>query len=253
MAEHPLTRAQAERFARSGNLRDAAASNPHLPLDLVLELADHEDERVRLAASMHPGLTEPQRAAFPVRIEPETRAPQPSWTRETGDAAAIELAVGSAHIGLRRSVTANPNLTPEQVRRLAGDDDPIVRLLLCERRDDVPGDTLLDVYLNGRSMSAGWMPAKPTFPRHGLAVLADHENPRARRLVFRDPEASPELVERLTRDPDAIVRQLAAADGRILVDRLPGLLEEPEASVGVAANPRLPRHLMERILTDAGL
>lgn len=64
--------------------------------------------------------------------------------------------------------------------------------------------------------------------------------PRARALALRDPAATPELVERLSRDLDAGVRRKAAYDPRVPVPRLLELLADPTTEMAAAANPALP-------------
>ncbi|MFG2168113.1 hypothetical protein [Micromonospora chersina] len=251
-----LDRASAERLARHGDtgVRAAVAENPHLPRDFVDELAVDPEPKVRLRVSLRPGLTEAERAAVDYRVRPTDRIDPARWVLERrDDPDALDVAVRSAHIGLRRSAAYSPHLRPDQVARLAADEDFAVRLLLCENHDGVPGEVLLAAYLEARVITAGMLLGRPNFPRVGLARLADSADPRARMLVRHDPEAPADLIDRLSRDPDEHVRWSMAADPRLHPDRLAELLDDPATTGGAARNPNLPADQIERILTEAGI
>ncbi|MCP3781888.1 hypothetical protein NLX85_00695 [Micromonospora sp. A3M-1-15] len=252
----PLDRASAERLARHDDtgVRAAVAENPHLPRDLVDELVVDPDPTVRLRLSLRPGLTEAERAAVDYRVRPTDRLSPARWVLDRrDDPDALDEAVGSAHVGLRRSAAYSPHLRPDQVARLAADEDFAVRLLLCENHDGVPGDVLLATYLEAQVITAGMLVGRPNFPRVGLARLADSADPRARMLVRHDPEAPADLIDRLSRDPDAHVRSSVAADPRLHLDRLAELLDDPATAGAAARNRNLPAELIERILAEAGI
>jgi hypothetical protein len=67
-----------------------------------------------------------------------------------------------------------------------------------------------------------------------------------------DPEAAPELVERLSHDPHPAVRTSVAADPRLSPGRVLELFDDPLVTGQAAASPHLPTVVMERILADAG-
>lgn len=83
--------------------------------------------------------------------------------------------------------------------------------------------------------------------------FADAPDPRARAIALRDPAAAPELVERLSRDPDAGVRRTAAHDPRLPVLRLLELLADPATAMAAAANPVLPSAEMYALLDREGI
>ncbi|MFI7235607.1 hypothetical protein [Streptomyces cyaneofuscatus] len=84
-------------------------------------------------------------------------------------------------------------------------------------------------------------------------AFADAPDPRARALALRDPAATPELVERLSRDPEAGVRRAAACDPRVPVPRLLELLADPGTEMAAAANPALPPAEMAALLDREGI
>lgn len=137
-------------------------------------------------------------------------------------------------------------------RFLPTDEDFAVRLLLCENHADVPGETVLAAFLEARTLSRGLLLDHPALRRLGLARLADSSDPCARCLVVLDPDASPELLGRLSHDPHPAVRASTADDQRLSPARVLELLDDLATTECAAASPHLPIHIMERILADAG-
>jgi hypothetical protein len=110
---------------------------------------------------------------------------------------------------------------------------------------------VLATYLEARTLSRGRLLDHPALRGLGLARLADSSDPSARCLVVLDPDASPELLERLSHDPHPAVRASTADDQRLSLARVLELFDDPPTTEQAAANPHLPIHLMERILADA--
>ncbi|MBM7442925.1 hypothetical protein [Streptomyces sp. HB132] len=94
----------------------------------------------------------------------------------------------------------------------------------------------------------------PRFLSEGLAArFADHPDGSHRRLAVRDPAAGPDLIERLSHDPDVRTRQEAARDPRLPLPRLLDALAEPELASSAGANPALPRAEMAGVMDEAGV
>ncbi|GLK99360.1 hypothetical protein [Dactylosporangium matsuzakiense] len=251
--EPPLERAEAE--ARAGDAsewtRVAAAADPRLPADLVARLAVDPSPTVRLTVSMRAELSEEQRAAIDYHVGRNDRITPARWATGTRDPEVQRRCAYSAHIGLRRSVATNPFLTPDLIAVLAGDDGFAVRLLLCETHTDVPAETVLNAFLEARTMTRGRLLNHPSFRRVGLARLAGSPDPQARALAALDPEAPPELIERLSHDAHPMVRMWTADDARLSPGRVLELFDDPATTGAAAANRQLPVPLMHRILDDA--
>ncbi|WP_430790922.1 hypothetical protein [Actinoplanes sp. G11-F43] len=227
--------------------RAIAAADPELPDAWVTALAADPSPQVRLAVSMRPGLTEEQRAAIDHPTPAET--PILDWVLAAGPTELRECA-GSRHPALRRSAACHPDLPADLVAALAEDDDITVRLRLCEHRTDLPGELLVQVHL---AVPDSDLPRHPAFPGTGLARHASSTDPRARALARLDPDAPEALIERLSHDPDMSVRASVADDHRLPVPRLLQLFDDPDTTGAASANPRLPVHLMDRILADGGI
>lgn len=250
-----LTRESAERAMADGTHLARLALNPTFPSDLAARLAGHEDPRVRLAVSARPELTEDQRAAVDWTVGPEDRLDVLKWVwRSRGDVDVLRRCAHSAHTWLRRSAAVCAELPEDCVRLLADDEDFAVRLLLAEWHPKAPPELLYDLYLHGTHRAVAMLVHRPGFPSAGLAArCADAEDPRERALALRDPDASPSLVERLSRDPAGTVREAAAFDARLPVPRLLELLDDPQMCLVAAANPSLPVAEMRALLDRAGV
>ncbi|WP_322724574.1 hypothetical protein [Streptomyces spongiae] len=249
-----LTRATAERLAcgEDDGDRGAVALNPSLPPDLVDRLARDPEHWVRRVVSARPELTEEQRAAIDYRVESDERLTPLDWVLAIrDDPEALRRCATSAHIWLRRSAAVHPRLPSDLVDRLATDDDFAVRLLTCEFQPAAPAEALLGVFLEWQGITRSVLLSKPQFPRRGLARYADHDEPGLRRLAVHDPDATPELIERLSRDEFGIVRAAAAKDSRLSPERIEELLKDFSAAQSAAANPALPAEVMHRWLDTA--
>ncbi|MER5206449.1 hypothetical protein [Streptomyces sp. NPDC002825] len=250
-----LGRALAGRLLAEGTRLAQLVRNPTFPADLAAGLASHEDPAVRLAVSARPELSEEERAAIDWEVAPEDRLDTLRWVwdaREDPDV--LRRCARSAHTWLRRSAAVCRGLPEDCVELLAGDEDFAVRLLLAEYHPLAPPELLLDLYLNGTHRAVGMLASRPRFPAEGLAArFADAPDPEARALALRDPAATPALVERLSRDPEARVRERAGLDRRLPVARLVELLDDPDVGAAAACNPALPVTEMRALLDRVGV
>lgn len=244
-----LGRDEAVRFASGSSPwnRAQAAADPELPAEWVATLAGDPSPPVRLAVSMRPELTEEQRAAVDYHVDPGGELPVLDWVLAAGP---VELAAcaRSAHAGLRRSAACHPELPAGLVAVLAADPDPAVRLLLCENQAAAPADLLVRTCREAGPVTAGDLARHPAFPRTDLARHASDPDWRARALVRLDPTAPATLIDRLSHDEHPSVRAAMADDPRLSTARVLELFADPSTTVPAAANPRLPRPLMDRIL-----
>lgn len=257
LAEYRLERDLAVRLCADADpeMRRRLAGNPHLDPDLVSVLAADPEDDVRLAVSLRPELTEEQRAAVRVDIDPRRMRRAVPWVVALHeDEEAMRRVAASAHVLLRSSVAMARRLPPDVVERLARDEDRIVRLFLAERCDDAPADMLLEVWQwwNGSLSTPDRPYGHPNFPRRDLLRHADDPRPRLRQLALDDPESTPELVERFSRDADAEVRLRAATDPRLSADSAVRMLDDPDSGVRALAarHPRLPVPVLIGLLGD---
>lgn len=248
-----LTLADAERCVAERTHLASLAENPSLPADLVERLATDPDEAVRLAVSLRPELDEPQRMAIDFTVGDRARG-DVEWVRHgLTDPEVLRRAATSAHPLLRRTAAQSPHLPSDLLRRLARTEDPVVENLLSIHHPDTPQEVLMRVFARlGGTFSAWMAQTHPRFPRHGLAArYANHPDGNYRRLAVRDPAATPELIERLSHDPEVWTRQAAASDPRLPLGRLREALHVPELASSAGANPALPEEEMTAVVDRA--
>ncbi|WP_433113464.1 hypothetical protein [Micromonospora sp. CA-246542] len=268
---------------------DAMAANPNLPPEVVEALFDHPsadvrcglaqrddltraqlarlaadpDVSVRTAISVHPALSEMDRAAIDIDVTtaPYDRRTALFWHNRAELpspplpplAESVRLAV-SVNPLLRRRAAVDPRLPADVAAVLSDDPDSGVRTLLAHHHPSAPPDLLLRVYREYEHCQCrgSRLLALPNFPTAALARFAEDQAPAVRRLVARDPQADPTLVDRLTHDPDAAVREAMAACPQLPADRIIELLDHAELAESAAANPSLPVQVMrERVASSA--
>ncbi|MGW3887692.1 hypothetical protein ACWD69_03320 [Micromonospora chokoriensis] len=242
------------------SVRQAVGGRLDLTGDQLLALAADPAVEVRTEVSTHPGLTEQQRAGIRIDV---TTAPGDGHfgladarcrgIPPSADAAVPALAdalrwARSVNPLLRRRAARNAELPAQVVTVLADDPDLGVRVLLAQHHPAAPPTLLLRCYLEYHCCGRDRLSQLPQFPVEGLARFADDLDPAVRRLVALDPRADPELVERLTTDPDATVRQAMAGSPRLPATRLTALLDDSELAEAAAANPALTIDQMQQVL-----
>ncbi|WP_432068314.1 Mucin-2 [Streptomyces sp. C10-9-1] len=251
-----LVRTDAERCIAERRHLAALAENPSLPADLVERLAVDPDEIVRLAVSLRPELDEARRMAIDFTVGDFDSGDGVRWVRDAlTDPEVLRRAAISAHPLLRRAAARSPHLPSDLLCLLARVEDPVVDNRLGIYHPDTPEEVLMRVYARlGGTFSAWMAETHPRFPREGLAArYADHPDGNHRRLVVRDPAATPALIERLSHDPAVWTRQAAAGDPRLPLHRLREALHVPELASSAGANPALPEDAMAAVLNRAGV
>ena len=221
------------------SVRAAVADRTDLPAGLVERLAHDPANEVRLAVSVRPDLTEDQRQAIEYAI-PAGYQPIYGWVADLHDEpSAMRRLAASAHPLIRRAVAAAKRLPPDVVAALERDDDLFVRLTLAQCCDDATADFMVDVYEQWDGKWSFVLPSRPTFPRAGLARLADHPDRRMRDLAIRDPLLTAETVERLGHYEDP----------RVPVDHAIDHLD----TLAAVRHPALPPSAMHLMLDLAGV
>ncbi|MFI6050125.1 hypothetical protein ACIBCO_08555 [Streptomyces violascens] len=228
-------------------VRQLIAMRPDLAMHHLKALAVDPDPSVRLAASQHPSLTEAERAAIDYEVSQDGPF-RTLWTpAPSKDPEQLRTLALSAHPLLRRRAAMAEHLPPDLMARLTDDPDLGVRVLLAQHQPGVPPGLLLRCFLEYAGRGRACLPKRPGFPASGLARYAGHEDPAVRRLAARDPELAPGAADRLTRDPDAGVRDAFARHPRLPLPRVVELLDDEELTHAAAANPALPVATMRRL------
>ncbi|UIX35100.1 Mucin-2 [Streptomyces sp. GQFP] len=250
-----LDRTEAERLLTEGAHLAGLAANPSLPPALVNRLAVDPDHDVRLAVSLRPELTEARRAAIDITVDPHAQATVDWVAAALADQDVLRRAATSTHPLLRRAVALSPHLPPgpptapvrghgRRGAQIPGHKPP-------GHTSGGPDERVRMARRNVLRLDGDGPPRLP--PRGPGRRYADDPNPIYRLLVVRDPAAAPDLLERLSHDPDIRVRQSAAQDPRLPLPRLIEALTEPELAFCAGVNPALPPGEMARVMDKAGV
>jgi hypothetical protein len=152
---------------------------------------------------------------------------------------------------IRRTVATGPDLPVDAVRRLASDDDFVVRLLLCECHPDAPGETLAEVAATWRRASWTYLVRHKNFPPTALPPYARSRHAHERAAVADLPGLPADLVQALLDDQHT--RSAAAGNPTLPPDLLCDLLDDPDPLVrlGAARNPALPPDVQRQLAGES--
>ncbi|MFE1319537.1 hypothetical protein [Kitasatospora phosalacinea] len=236
-------------------VRHRLAGHPALTPDLIDLLAADPDPLVAARAAADPAPRDPARGRVLDETTPRESphgyrridlgtvdepldAPDPAW---------YLACAASPSLLLRRAAATCPHLDGPAVRRLAADEDEVVRDLLALYHLGAPPALLLDAYLRHPEQRER-LRLRPAFPRAGLpAGLARHADHQVRELAAADPEFDGDL-EALLADPHRTVRLAAAANPRLGRERAAELLADPDLREGAAAKPELGEERLHALL-----
>ncbi|MET9611957.1 hypothetical protein [Kitasatospora indigofera] len=249
-------------------VRRYLAENERLTPDTLAVLARDPEAIVRSRVSVRPDIPEELRA----EIEPGLPARLPRWQMhwvedQHGDPVAMRRLAASASVSVREAVAGARTLPPDVLELLSRDPASTVRYAVVHHNEAPPAELLLEAALK---WTDPWpVLHRPDFPREALNGLADHPDPKRRRLALYAADCTPETVERLADDPNPMVHGPAAADPRLSPATALRLLAATEADFratqespglpvpatyllrrAVIGNPRLPVPVLTTLLRD---
>jgi hypothetical protein len=279
LSEYAVSPAVAEACLADGRNLWALAHNRHTPAHAVARLARHPDPSVRARVASRADLDPPLLAEL--AEDPEgavrTRALVHPLPRTWAQRSAIDRIIGrnaedigpvaemlvepdinwyiacavSVHPLLRRVAATCPKLPEELVNRLADDPDPDVRHLLAHNHPLAPPRTVLDAFI-ATARQRPHLLTLSRLPRTGLQSFLNHVDPDVRALAAADTTLDQPPIHLLT-DPDARVRQAAAASPLLPPDLISTLLEDPDTAEGAASNPSVSPERLHELLDLSGL
>ncbi|MFE2685731.1 hypothetical protein [Streptomyces mirabilis] len=233
----------------SALLRWSLAARPDLPPEVWGRLAGDPLPGTRADLAENPAVDATHLRALATDVSPDVRRSLAHNPRVPLDL--LTSLAGTTKIG----ATLLPRIaaaTPAEVESLATSPDPAVRMLLAARRDLPPGirdalaaDTDAKV-LKSIAPHPGLSEARlrDMIDRHGIRVLAK---------VATNPDASPSLLEHVTRH-DPPVRKAFREVARHRNATAPSLLAcltDRQARPLAAAHPSLPVPVIVELLSDA--
>lgn len=256
-------------------IQEAALRNPGTPTEAVVGFVDHPSMLLRWTLAARPNLpAEVYRrlAADPVPGVRADLAGNPAI-----DVALMRILADDRDHGVRRGLTGNPYVpldvlvhladdtrigatllpriaaaSPGEIRQLAQSPNPAVRMLVGQRRDLPP--EIRDALAGDVDAKV----AKSVAPHPGLTevqlrAMVDRHGVRVLAKVAANPDASPALLEHLTRhEPPAqkAFREIARhrnATARALL----ACLVDRQARPIAAGHPTLPPPVIVELLTEA--
>lgn len=203
------------------DVRRRLAGNPAIPLDVLTHIAS----TARIGATVLPRIA----AATPGEVEQLSRSPVAAVRMALAEradlpASVVHLLAEDPDAKVLKALAPNPMLTNEQLRSM-----------LAKHGGRV----------------AARVAANPTCSPDLLRELATQGPPvqKAYRIVAAHPNADGPTLVRCLRDPQA--RPIAARHPALPVGVLAELVDDPDEGVAeaAAANPSLPRHAMEHLLS----
>ncbi|MFD7999128.1 hypothetical protein [Streptomyces mirabilis] len=233
----------------SALLRWSLAGRPDLPPEVWGRLADDPLPGIRGDLAENPAVDATHLRALATDVSPDVRRSLAHNPRVPLDL--LTSLAGTAKIG----ATLLPRIaaaTPAEVESLAKSPDPAVRMLLAARRDLPPGtrdalaaDTDAKV-LKSIAPHPGLSEARlrDMIDRHGVRVLAK---------VATNPDASPSLLEHVTRHDPPVPKAFreVARHRNATAPALLACLTDRQARPMAAAHPSLPVPVIVELLGDA--
>jgi hypothetical protein len=260
-----------EQFARLMEAGDvevlrALAENPHLSADMVEQLKDSTDPRVRVGVAFSRHVTADVRERLLALVKAERAAGDedaryalnwfepPLWLRELPLDERLAY-LDCPHPVFREALASCPTLPEEAWQRLDADPDLSVRWTAARRADAPPQVLERLVRAHGEAFRHWPLVEHPNFPRQVLRTFVDEADPRVRVLALEDPELPVEHLWRLADSEEGFLRWGVAKHPGVTADLLERLMadSEPQVAEAAAANPVLTREQMEKVLSDAGL
>lgn len=244
-----------ERFLAGPDTRAGVAANPTLAAEHVADLARDPDNHVRAAVVARHGLDPVLRESIPVDYEDNSNDAVGWLLTEDLSERDQSAFARSRHQIFRKTLAMRPDLSDETVEILAGDENFVVQLFVCERHPNAPGRLLAQIAEQWTSYSRWDMLAHKNFPADAATSLVRSDEPEDRAVAAAHPGLSADMIEALLTDDDVTVRRQAATNPAIPADRLIELLGAADFAVAeeAAANRKLPVTTMHQLLDQAGL
>ncbi|MFL1901391.1 hypothetical protein ACJWDR_20080 [Streptomyces tauricus] len=254
--------------------REAALRNPATPVEAVVAFADHASTMLRWTLATRPDLPREVCARLASDPTPGVRADLAS--NPAVDEALIRVLADDPDPAVRRALAQHPRVplgvltrlagttkvgatlvpriaaaSPAEVEELALSPDPRARMLVAHRRDLPPGtrDRLAD---DPDAKVVKALAPHPGLTEAQLRAMVDRHGVRVLAKVATNPDATPALLEELTRhEPPVrkafreIARHRAAPASALLA-----CLKDSQAGPMAAAHPALPPPVITELLTD---
>ncbi|WP_234382293.1 DUF2336 domain-containing protein [Streptomyces dysideae] len=256
------------------DIRRAALRNPATPAEAVVGFADHPSMLLRWALAARPDLPPEVCERLAVDAAPGVRADLAE--NPTIDDAVIRVLAGDRDHEVRRGLAHNPRVpldvltyladntkigatllpriaaaSPVEVEELAQSPDPAVRMLLAQRRD-LPAGIRDALAIDPDAKVVKSVAAHPGLSEAQLRAMVDRHGVQVVAKVASNPDATPALLEDLTRREPSVRKALreVARHRRATAPALLACLADNRARPIAAGHPSLPPQVVAELLTD---
>ncbi|MFD3374235.1 MULTISPECIES: hypothetical protein [unclassified Streptomyces] len=253
----------------------AVLRNPATPPEAVIGFADHPSTLLRWALAARPDLPTEVSGRLSVDDNPGVRADL-AENPAIGEALIRVLAGDHGH-DVRRRLAHNPNVpldvltdlagdarigatllpriaaaSPIEVEELAKSPNPAVRMLLAQRRD-LPAEIRDALAADPDAKVVKSIAGHPGLSEARLRTMVDRHGARVLAKVAANPDATPALLEHLTRHRPPVQKALreVARHRNATAQALIVCLADKRARPVAAGHPALPPPVIVELLTDA--
>lgn len=256
------------------DIRHAALGNPATPTEAVTGFADHPSLSLRWALAARPDL--PPEVCRRLATDPHSGVRADLAGNPAVDEALIRTLADDPDHEVRRSLAHHPHVpldvltrlaattrvgatllpriaaaTPAEVEELAHSPNPSARMLLARRRELPPGirDRLAQ---DPDAKVVKSIAGHPGLSDAHLRAMVDRHGVRVVAKVATNPEATPALLEDLTRHEPVVHKALreVARHRRATAPALRACLADRQARPLAAGHPALPPATIVELLTD---
>ncbi len=250
------------------------AQNQHISANVLTELANHPEQRVRQMVASHPNTPQSilEEAAKSAELyyyvaqnlsTPASVLDDLAQHKQNQISTAIAVNPSTPGFVLERIaqnrahdllIAQHPNATPALLQqvlwRLAIDERFSVRKYVAKNPHTPIG--ILTTWVRKEPQLRPWIAQNPNIPVQILEVLARDASPQVRIAVASNESTPNGILERLARDTEVEVRQAVASNSNSPRNVLEMLVKDWQCSTFVAQNPNTPTEVLEYLTRLSG-
>ncbi|MEV8038558.1 hypothetical protein [Streptomyces sp. NPDC086182] len=230
-------------------LRWALAARPDLPSEVYGQLATDSTPGIRADLAGNPAISESL-----IRVLADDRGHDVQRRLAHNPQLPLEVLIRLAGT-TKTGATLLPRIaaaSPAEIEELAQSPDPAARMLVAQRRD-LPTEIRDALATDPDAKVVKSIAAHPSLSEAQLRAMVDRHGARVIAKVATNPDATPALLEELTRhEPSAqkAFREIAR-HRNATAPALRACLADRQARPVAASHPALPEQLIVELLTDA--
>lgn len=226
--------------------------SPNIDEDVLRDLAQHKEVRVRQAVARHPRT--PEEVLLQLLQDKKLEVRYSLIKRVHMSSILLAHLVASSDPYLRQAAVRHPQLEEHMLESLARDNDVIVRTAVAARHglsEQIYSQLAQDKYDQVRVALA----RNVKTPQHVLLSLARDEEAVVRQAAAQNPTLPEEAFFSLAEDSDDDILAKLAGNSRLPRELFARFVEHTEISVRqkLAANPRIPLELLDQLWHDLEL